>query len=183
MNTTLFSLATFYVVWMLQPYWAEQGIPLIYFGVLWAAQSFVIAAASKLCIPLEKRFGAGVILILIGVLPAVGYFGMSGVGGLIGIGLSFAFFISRGLNQVLMSDALSKRTPSSFRATANSIVSFMFRGIYIVTGPMVGFLIEWQGMGVALAVLGGLVIIVCGLCLLPLLRAVKALDPTQVVSV
>ncbi|MFT7245129.1 MAG: MFS family permease [Candidatus Azotimanducaceae bacterium] len=183
LNTTLFSLATFYVVWMLQPYWAEQGIPLIYFGVLWAAQSFVIAAASKLCIPLEKRFGAGVILILIGALPAVGYFGMSGLGGLIGIGLSFAFFISRGLNQVMMSDALNKRIPSSFRATANSIVSFMFRGIYIVTGPMVGFLIEWQGMGVALAVLGGLVFVVCGLCLLPLLRAVKTLDPNQTVAV
>tara|TARA_R110002072_G_scaffold3830_8_gene27436 strand:+ start:29918 stop:31132 length:1215 start_codon:yes stop_codon:yes gene_type:complete len=175
LNTTLFGLATFYVVWMLQPYWQEQGIPISYFGLLWAAQSFVIAAASKLCVPLERRFGPGILLASMGILPIVGYLGMAGVGGLVGIGLSFAFFVSRGLNQVILSDALNKRTPSSFRATANSIVSFMFRGIYIVTGPMIGFLIDWQGMTVALAVLGGIVAIVCGLVLLPLLRAVSLL--------
>ncbi|MFT4799878.1 MAG: hypothetical protein ACJAYE_001777 [Candidatus Azotimanducaceae bacterium] len=83
----------------------------------------------------------------------------------------------------MMADALNRRPPSSFRATANSIVSFMFRGIYIVTGPRVGYLIGWQGMGLTLAVLGVLVFMICGLCLLPLLRAVKVLDPRDAVSV
>jgi MFS family permease len=178
LNTTLFALATFYVIWMLQPYWAEEGIPLAYFGVLWAAQSFVIAITSKLCVPLEKRFGARAVLIAMGLLPVVGYFGMAGIGGALGIVLSFAFFMSRGLNQVIMSDALNRRTPSSFRATANSMVSFMFRGIYIVTGPLVGFLISWQGMDVTLAVLGLAVIMVIGLYLMPLLKAVDALMVT-----
>jgi len=102
---------------------------------------------------------------------------------MVGIGLSFAFFISRGLNQVILSDALNKRTPSSFRATANSMVSFMFRGIYIVTGPMVGYLISWQGMTVTLTVLGGLAVVVCVLFLRPLLRAVQALKAATAISV
>lgn len=181
LNTTIFGLATFYVIWMLQPYWQEQGIPLSYFGLLWAAQSFVIAAASKLCVPLEKRFGPGILLGCMGILPIIGYLGMAWVGGLVGIALSFAFFISRGLNQVILSDALNKRIPSSFRATANSMVSFMFRGIYIVTGPMVGYLISWQGMTVALAVLGGLVAVVCIMYLRPLLRSVRTLSEAAVV--
>lgn len=179
LNTTLFALATFYVIWMLQPYWEVEGIPLAYFGVLWAAQSFVIAIASKLCVPLEKRFGARAVLIAMAVLPVIGYLGMAGLGGALGIVLSFAFFMSRGLNQVIMSDALNRRTPSSFRATANSMVSFMFRGIYIVTGPLVGLLISWQGMNVTLAVLGGIVILVSLLYLVPLLRAVTALGGVQ----
>jgi MFS family permease len=183
LNTTIFGLATFYVIWMLQPYWQEQGIPLSYFGILWAAQSFVIAAASKLCVPLEKRFGPVILLGWMGILPIVGYLGMAWVGGIVGIALSFAFFISRGLNQVILSDALNKRTPSSFRATANSMVSFMFRGIYIVTGPMIGFLISWQGMTVTLTVLGGLVAVVCVLFLRPLLRAVGALTVVSAVTV
>lgn len=180
LNTTLFALATFYVIWMLQPYWQDEGIPLAYFGVLWAAQSFVIAIASKLCIPLENRFGARAVLIAMAVLPVIGYFGMAGLGGALGIALSFAFFMSRGLNQVIMSDALNRRTPSSFRATANSMVSFMFRGIYIVTGPLVGFLISWQGMSITLAVLGVAVIIVTGLYLVPLLKAVEALTVVSI---
>jgi MFS family permease len=183
LNTTVFGLATFYVIWMLQPYWQEQGIPLSYFGLLWAAQSFVIAAASKLCVPMEKRFGPVILLGCMGILPIVGYLGMAWGGGIVGIALSFAFFISRGLNQVILSDALNKRTPSSFRATANSMVSFMFRGIYIVTGPMIGFLISWQGMTVTLTVLGGLVAVVCVLSLRPLLRAVRALTVVSAVAV
>ncbi|HIL97212.1 MAG TPA: MFS transporter, partial [Pseudomonadales bacterium] len=48
LNITFFGLATFYVVWMLQPYWQEQTVPLTAFGMLWAAQSFVVAFASKI---------------------------------------------------------------------------------------------------------------------------------------
>jgi MFS family permease len=176
LNTTLFGLATFYVIWMLQPYWQDQGIPLTYFGLLWAAMSFVIAFASKLAVPMERKFGAGAVLALMGVLPVVGYFGMSVVGGALGIALSFAFFLSRGINQVILSDALNRRTPGSFRATANSIVSFMFRGIYIVTGPMVGLMIDLWGMNAALAVLGLTVIGMTVFCLMPLIIKVGELE-------
>lgn len=176
LNTTLFGLATFYVIWMLQPYWQDQGIPLTYFGLLWAAMSFVIAFASKLAVPMERKFGAGAVLALMGVLPVVGYFGMSVVGGALGIALSFAFFLSRGINQVILSDALNRRTPGSFRATANSIVSFMFRGIYIVTGPMVGLMIDLWGMNTALAVLGLTVIGMIVFCLMPLIIKVGELE-------
>lgn len=179
LNTTFFGLATFYVIWMLQPYWQDEGIPLAYFGLLWAAMNFVIAIASKLSLPLERRYGAGVVLGLMGVLPVIGYFGMAGVGGWLGILLSFAFFLSRGLNQVIMSDALNRRTPSAFRATANSIVSFMFRGIYIVTGPLVGLMIEHLGMNAALAILGLSVIGMIVFFLLPLIAKVGRLEESE----
>ena len=182
-NTTLFSLATFYVIWMLQPYWQEQGIPLTAFGVLWAAQSFVIAFASKLCLPMERRFGPIPVLVLLGLLPIVGYMGMSLFGGIAGILLSFSFFISRGLNQVIMADALNSRTPASFRATANSLVSFMFRGIYIVTGPLVGLLIDAQGISITLAVLGVVVAVAFVLFMVPLLVSLKAAEKKAKVEV
>ena len=41
LNIVVFSLMTFYVVWLLQPYWQMQGMELGWFGVLWAAQSFL----------------------------------------------------------------------------------------------------------------------------------------------
>ncbi|MBV1879381.1 MAG: MFS transporter [Pseudomonadales bacterium] len=176
LNVTFFSLANFFVVWMLQPYWQDQGVAITEFGLLWAAQSFVVAFASKICQPLEQKFGARRILIAMGILPIVGYFGMSAFGGAIGILLGFCFFISRGINQVILTDALNTRVPGTFRAVANSITSFMFRGVYIVTGPIVGLLISNLGMQYTLAILGALVLVFGAMYLVPLLSAVRGLE-------
>lgn len=171
---TLFGLSTFYVVWMLQPYWRDQGVPLTAFGLLWAAQSFLFAITTKLCIPMENRFGPKPVLIVMALLPAAGYLGMATSGGILGILFSFTFFISRGLNSVILTDALNRRVPGSFRSTANSMTSFMFRGLYIITGPIVGFLIDRLGMQVTLGILGVLALALFVSLMLPLLRAIPA---------
>lgn len=173
---TLFGLMTFLVVWMMQPYWQAQGVPLTTFGLLWAAQSFLFAIATRLCIPLEARFGARPVLVIMAVLPVVGYFGMSAVGGAIGILFGFAFAISRGLNQVLLTDALNRRVPSAFRSTANSLTSFMFRGAYIITGPIVGLMTERLGMQGTLAVLGVAASASFVMLLLPLVKEVRIVE-------
>ena len=181
LNITFFGLATFYVVWMLQPYWRDQDIPMTAFGLLWAAQSFVVALASKLSVPLEKRYGATTVLALMGLLPIVGYFSMAGLGGMAGIVLGFTFFMSRGLNQVILTDALNSRIPGTFRATANSITSFMFRGIYIITGPIVGLSIDSFGMHITLGILGAVVSVFFLIWLAPLLVQVRDLEDKQTV--
>ncbi|MFT7685232.1 MAG: MFS family permease [Candidatus Azotimanducaceae bacterium] len=182
LNITFFSLGTFYVVWMLQPYWQEQGVPLIYFGALWAAFSVLVALSSKLSMSMERRMGTKNILMVMGVLPIIGYFGMAGAGGMLGILLSAGFFISRGINQVVLTDALNSRVPSRFRATANSMTSFMFRGIYIVTGPIVGLLIEKLGMQSTLGLLGCSVIVLIVLYLLPLISEVGQIREVEDVA-
>lgn len=181
-NIIFFSLATFYVVWLLQPYWRDQGIGLGWFGVLWAAQSFLFAIACKVCKPMEDRFGATAVLVVMAILPVIGYFGMATLGGAIGIALSFTFFVSRGLNQVILTDALNSRVPSQFRATANSMTSFGFRGVYIVTGPLLGWLTDWQGMYVALVVLGGVSVLIWLLVLTPLLVEIQVMERSRVHS-
>lgn len=175
-SITLFGLMTFYVVWMLQPYWGDQGVPLTAFGLLWAAQSFLFAIATRACIPLEARFGARPVLVVMALLPAVGYFGMAAVGGVIGILFSFTFFMSRGLNQVMLTDALNRRVPAAFRSTANSLTSFLFRGVYIVTGPIVGFMTEWLGMQSTLAILGIAALLAFVVLMLPMLAEVRVVE-------
>jgi MFS family permease len=179
LNITFFSLSTFYVVWLLQPYWRDLGIPLTMFGVLWAAQSFLFAITSKICQPLESRYGPRIVLIVMALLPIAGYFGMAANGGVIGIMFSFTFFISRGLNQVILTDALNSRVPSEFRATANSMTSFVFRGIYIVTGPLIGLLIEWQDMYFALDILGMVCVVLFMIILVPLLLEIERQNSSE----
>ncbi|XOV88699.1 MAG: MFS transporter [Pseudomonadota bacterium] len=183
LNITFFSLMTFYVVWMLQPYWGAQGVPLALFGLLWAAQSFLFAIATRLTIPMEDRFGAVPVLVVMGALPVVGYLGMALTGGVLGVCLSFLFFISRGINQVILTDALNRRVPGAFRATANSMTSFMFRGVYIVTGPLVGYLIGAVGMQATLLVLCAVSALLFGTLLVPMLAAVRGMQSAALRSV
>lgn len=175
LSITFFSLSTFYAVWLLQTYWSDQGIELAWFGVLWAAQSFVVAIAAKSCHFLEDRFGPRPLLLAIGLLPVAGYLGMAGLGGLAGLLVSISFFISRGWNQVILTDALNRRVPASFRATANSMTSFMFRTVFIVTGPVVGYLYDQQGMTVTLTCLGLFCSCFFLWLMIPLLRRVKSI--------
>ncbi len=173
LSTTMFGLMTFYVVWMLQPYWQDQGIPLTAFGLLWAAQCFLFAAVTRVALPLEERFGAVPMLVVMALLPVAGYLGMSLAGGVIGILFSFVFFISRGINGVVLTDALNRRIPSSYRATANSMTSFMFRGIYIVTGPIVGFSVEQLGLETTMLLLAAVAFVLFVSLMLPMIGDVR----------
>ena len=173
---TLYSLLTFLVVWMLQPYWMNHGIPLAGLGFMWAAQSFVFAAATRFCLGLEARYGARPVLVVMALLPVAGYFGMGTFGGVSGILFSFCFSVSRGLNLVLLTDALNRRVPSEFRSTANSMVSLMFRAAYIITGPLLGFVVGWLGIPAALGVLGLVASVSFVALMLPMLAEIRLFE-------
>jgi len=177
----LYNLATFHVAWLTQPYWEAQGISLGIFGLLWCSQSLAVAAANKIGFEIERRWGAIYALILIGILPILGHFGMALFGGWVGIAMALLLFVGRGLNQVILVNALNRRVPSEFRATANSFTSFLFRLSFIITGPMVGYLAESGSLQSTLGVLGLASILLFVVVMLPLVQAVRAIQQRVVI--
>jgi len=171
----LYNLATLHVAWLMQPYWAAEGILLSMFGLLWFSQSIVVAAAARFGFVIERRYGAVFSLALMGLLPIAGYFGMAWAQGWSGILIGLLLFASRGLNQVILVNAMNRRIPSEFRATANSFTSFLFRLGFIVTGPVIGYLAEARGLEITLNVLGLSSILIFALVMIPLIQSVKAL--------
>ena len=93
-----------------------------------------------------------------------------------GIAIGLLLFVCRGLNQVILVNALNRRVPSEFRATANSFTSFLFRLAFIVTGPLVGYLAQSRGLQETLAVLGMASIALFLLVMLPLMQSVRAIQ-------
>ncbi|MFK7865051.1 MAG: MFS transporter [Pseudohongiellaceae bacterium] len=169
----LYNLMTFHVAWLIQPFWESQGMPLALFGGLWCMQSITTAIANKLGFRVERKHGAVFALCLIGVLPIVSYFGLAWLQGWYGIGIGLLLFVCRGLNQVILVNALNRRVPSSFRATANSLTSFLFRLSFIVTGPLIGMIAQSSGLESAMLILGGASIAVFIFVMMPLANAVK----------
>ena len=172
----LYSLATFHVAWLMQPYWEAQGLSLAIFGVLWFAQSLAVALANKFGFVLERRMGAAFALAVIGILPIVGHFGMAWFKGWVGISIGLLVFVCRGLNQVILVNALNRRIPSEFRATANSFTSFLFRLSFIVTGPVVGYLAESRGLDTTLNTPALTLIAMFFLVMWPLIQSVRTIQ-------
>jgi len=175
----LYNLCTFHVAWLVQPYWEEQGLSLLVFGALWFAQSLTVGVASQCGHYLEKTRGPVFALLLIGLLPIAGHFGMAWLQGWMGIAVCFILFFCRGLYQVIMVNALNRRVPGNVRATVNSLTSLTFRFGFILTGPLIGRVAETQGLQTALSVLGVASIVIFLLIMLPLIRTVKVLQQAR----
>lgn len=178
----LYNLSTFQVAWLVQPYWQEQGLTMFMFGVLWFAQSMTVGIASQCGHMIEKRKGAVFALLLIGILPILGHFGMAWFDGWYGIGICFILFFCRGLYQVVLVNALNKRVPGQVRATVNSLTSLTFRFGFIFSGPVVGYVAETQGLGTALNMLGLASIAMFGLIMLPLIHTVRLMQQQPLAS-
>ena len=88
-----------------------------------------------------------------------------------GVAVSAVFFVCRGFGLVILRQALNKRVPSEFRATANSFASLGFRGAFALTAPVVGKALDLWDMATTFALLGAASLVVFALLILPLMWA------------
>ena len=169
----VFGLLAIYVFWIYQKYWELQGVPLSQFGYLWAAFALTVSLAARYSSALEQRLGTRTLLIAVAALPLFGLVGMALGSGWTGVMFGFAVQLSRGLSMSLFYEALNRRVPGDFRATVNSLVSLGTRSVFIVTGPILGYVMDAQG---ASATLLGLALIfgpLMALVLVPLMLRIR----------
>jgi hypothetical protein len=160
-----YGLATLLLVWAVQDYWRLIGVPLEWFGVLWAAYNLTVAISGAGAHRMRRNLGVRGVVLLIGALPVLGYGGMAlcspASGGEVGLAvaaggvlLGLLFQLSRGLTQVVLRDELNRRVETSMRATANSVSSLGVRLCFAGLGPLLGWLIDGHGHRVALGSFG-----------------------------
>jgi hypothetical protein len=171
---SVWGLTTFYAVWLLQKLWLDQGIELAHFGYLWAVLMLVSAVSGRFAERVEARLGTTLFLTFTSLLPVAGYLGLALLGTLGGLLAALTFFVARGFGIVVMRQAFNRRLPGRFRATANSLVSFGFRGAFVVTGPIVGWWLEIWGMSTTLYLLAGASAVIFAVLVVPLIAAARS---------
>ena len=169
-NLTLWGLASFFVVWLFQRYWQDRSVPLALFGYLWAGYNISVGIIGKQVHRLQRRFGSLLLMAALALAPICAYFGMGLSAGWIGIALGLLFYFSRGITSVFLREAYNRRIPAKFRATANSMQTFAFRGGFALVGPVVGFAVDRWGMTPTLYALGSAYAILFFVAALPLGR-------------
>ncbi len=171
LNLIVWGLSTYTAVWLLQPYWSGQGVPLRWFGVLWAGTLVTVGVVAKSAHLAERALRPRGVLLVIALAPVAGYAGMAATGGAFGIACGFLFYVSRGLNAVHLREAFNHALPPALRATANSLASGTLRFSFVLLGPLVGLLLDARGLATVLWTLGGVFSLAVLALAVPLLRA------------
>jgi MFS family permease len=152
--TMLYSTASILAVWSFQMLWTEQGIALVHFGWLWAAQNGVVALAARYAHRVDDAFGLSTVIVAVVLLPIAGYLGMGGLAGWAAVCAGLCFPLCRALNSVVLRDALNARLPGELRATANSVLALGMRLLFALAGPLLGAAIDRVGAARALGATG-----------------------------
>jgi MFS family permease len=167
------------MVWARQKYWQDIGVPLVYFGVLYAVYNLLVGLAGRSAALLSARYGRRRVLAAVGILPVVAYFGMASFYSWVGIVFGLLIQVGRGLGDVLLLSALNERIASAFRATVMSMTQLGTRASFAVLGPLVGYGIDAWGLPPVLSALGVLFGVVFVVLLLPLVLRDLLLTPAE----
>ena len=179
LNVMVSGTAGLVMVWTNQKYWQVSGVPLAWFGALYASYTLVAGFAGKSVAPASARYGRRPLLAAAGVLPVIGYFGMASFLGWGGVLIGLVLQVGRGMGSVLFLHALNERISSAFRATVISMAQLGTRASFALLGPLVGYGIDAWGLPSVLSALGILFSITFVFLILPLVLRKTALSPAD----
>ena len=172
--SSLVGTSTFVIVWFVQPYLVAIDLPLVWFGTAWAVLQFSVGVFSLLAYRIEAFFGRKVALISLVLLSASAYLLLGYFQTFYAAPILFIFYLVRGINGPVMNDYINRVIDSDIRATVLSVRSLVGRLMFVLLGPVVGWVSDTYTLGVAFQVCGW-TFLVCGVLFLWLLHRNKVL--------
>ncbi len=153
--SSLLGLASFFPVWLIQPTMQLAGVPLVWFGPVWAGANLTVAAFSlashRISFHLGERGTVGLYLMLI----VSGYLGLGLVHSLWGFLFYYLLTAMRGLQGPHLRYHLQREGLPGTRASILSLKSFLFRLLFVGTGPLVGQCADTWGLYKTFTALAG----------------------------
>lgn len=152
--TTVLGLASFFPVWLIQPTMQQNGVPLTWFGPIWALANLTVAVASLLS---QRAFfhlgerGMGLLLLL---LVVGGYAGLGWFEAWWGFLFYFLLTAMRGLQGPRMRQHVQQASRRQNRASILSLKSLIFRLFFVLSGPLVGHSADTLGLHPTFLLLG-----------------------------
>ncbi len=147
-------LASFYPVWLIQPYMQDAGVPLSWFGPVWAVANLSVALFALVSHRFYFWLGDRWMVVLFGVLIITGFLGLGLAGGLWGFAFYYLLTSMRGLRGPVLLNHAQQEIPSANRAGLLSLQSLCFRLGFVCTGPLIGRLADRIGVGQSFLFLG-----------------------------
>ena len=145
LNTVL-GISSFFPVWLIQPYMQHSGVPLGWFGPIWAGANLTVALCALASHRVHRLLGDRNMVLLFVGLVAAGYFGLGVSAGVWGFLFYYLLTCMRGLRGPMMLEHTQGESASANRAATLSLQSVSFRLLFVCTGPLVGKLADGSGV-------------------------------------
>lgn len=142
----ILGLTSFYPVWLIQPYMQDGGVPVEWFGPVWAVANLSVALFALASYRSHLKLGDRRMVLLFITLIITGYLGLGLVGGLWGFLFYYLLTSMRGLRGPMLLNHAQREIPSANRAGILSLQSLLFRLSFVCTGPLVGMLADKVGV-------------------------------------
>ncbi|MFZ1626540.1 MAG: MFS transporter [Candidatus Moraniibacteriota bacterium] len=163
--------STLTMVWFTQPYLQKAGLPVAYFGAVWAAFQLVGASCSWHAHAIEAHLRRRISLLTLIVLPATGFIILGITGSLAASVIIVLFYVTRGVHGPILSDYINGLIESEIRATVLSVRNLLARLLFSTLGPIMGWLHDTTTLSTALLTSSAVYFTLGSLALIGLIRA------------
>jgi MFS family permease len=135
-------VATLSMAWFAQPFFKEVGIPLAYFGVLWAGLNFSAGLTSFNAYKFDKKENNYKMLIYLSLAMVMSFILLGFNSSMYGLIFILIIYLLRGIVTPILRNAINENTTSNKRATVLSIRSFIIRISFATCAPILGYIAE-----------------------------------------
>ncbi len=142
----ILGLASFYPVWLIQPYMQTHGVPVAWFGPIWAGANLSVALFALASHRSRLHLGDTRMVLLLIAMIIAGYAGLGLIGGFWGFLFYYVLTAMRGLRGPMFLAHAQQQSPSANRAGILSLQSLCFRLGFVLTGPLIGRLADVAGI-------------------------------------
>ena len=135
-------VATLSMAWFAQPFFKEVGVPLAYFGILWAGLNFSAGITSFNSYKIENKQDNHNILIYLSLGMIISFILLGFNNSLFGLFFILIIYLLRGIVTPILRNEININTTSDKRATVLSIRSFIIRVSFVICAPILGYIAD-----------------------------------------
>ena len=158
--SSVMGVATLSAAWLAQPFFKSIGVPIVYYGILWAFLNITAGISSVNSYKQEQKYNTPNLLLNLGVLMSLSFIIIYFTPNYYGLILIFAIYYLRGILTPLLKNQININTESNIRATVMSVRSFILRIAFAIIAPILGYLADNNSISDSFLLLSILIIIV-----------------------
>ncbi len=162
--SAIIGIATLSMAWFAQPFFKDIGIPIKWFGILWAILNFSVGIASYHAHRFESFLNRNTLLIFISAGIGFSYTLLGFSDTKWGIFWILMIYLIRGIATPILRNYINAITSSEIRATVLSVRSFIIRISFALTAPFLGWIADAYTINESFWILGFLVSVTGFLC-------------------
>jgi len=135
-------VATLSMAWFAQPFFNQVGVPLAYFGILWAGLNFSAGLTSFNAHKVDKKESNYSILIYLSLAMLISFILLGFNNSPFGLIFILIIYLLRGIVTPILRNEININTASNKRATVLSVRSFIIRISFAICAPILGYIAE-----------------------------------------